>query len=75
MTKYVVLEIQTNADGTIGSLVTSYDNKLEAENKYHTVLAYAAVSNLPVHAAVILTNEGRTVKTEMYMHEQEVSNE
>lgn len=70
MTKYVVLEIQTNADGTIGSIVTDFDNKLDAENKYHTILAYAAISNLPVHSAVILTNEGRTVKTEVYTHEE-----
>ena len=70
MTKYVVLEIQTNADGTIGSIVTDFDNKLDAENKYHTILAYAAISSLPVHSAVILTNEGRTVKTEVYTHEE-----
>ena len=69
MTKYVVVEIQTNADGTIGALVNDFDNKLDAENKYHTILAYAAISNLPTHSAVILTNEGRTVKTEMYTHE------
>ena len=72
--KYVVVEIQTNADGTIGSIVTDFENKLDAENKYHTILAYAAISNLPVHSAVILTNEGRTVKTEVYTHE-EASNE
>lgn len=68
--KYVVVEIQTNADGTIGAIVTDFDSKLAAENKYHTILAYAAISNLPVHSAVILTNEGRTVKTEVYTHEE-----
>lgn len=68
--KYVVVEIQTQSDGTIGAIVTDFDNKLEAENKYHTILAYAAISNLPVHSAVILTNEGRTVKTEVYTHEE-----
>lgn len=71
MTKYVVVEIQTNTDGAIVALVNDFDNKLDAEQKYHTILAYAAVSTLPVHAAVILTNEGRTVKTEMYTHEAE----
>ena len=69
MTKYVVVEIQTNKNGTIGSLVYDFDNKLDAENKYHTILAFAATSDLPVHSATILTNEGRTVKTEMYKHE------
>lgn len=71
MTKYIVVEIQTSAEGTVSTIVTSHDNKLDAENKYHSVLAYAAISDLPTHAAVILTNEGRTVKTEMYEHKAE----
>lgn len=69
MTKYIVVEIQTNEEGTVSALVTAHSDKFDAENKYHTVLAAAAKSNLPTHAAVILTNEGRTVKTEMYEHE------
>lgn len=56
--KYVVIEIQTNTDGAIGTLVNAYDSWNLAEQKYHAVLSAAAVSKLPVHSAAMLTNEG-----------------
>lgn len=68
---YIVLEIQTNADGTIGSLITQHTALNDAESKYHEVLRYAAISRLPVHAAVLLNNEGMLIRSERYIHEQE----
>ena len=67
--KYIVIEIQTNADGTVGNLVSSYDNRLAAESAFHGILASAAVSALPCHAAVLLTSEGQPVAYESYKHE------
>lgn len=67
---YIVVEIQTNANGTIGNLVTAYNDRDQAEHKYHEVLAAAAISSLPIHAAVMLTNEGFLEKHERYIHEQ-----
>ena len=64
--KYLVLEIQTNADGTVGNLVTAYDTRNEAESAYHTVLAAAALSSIPCHAAVLLTSEGFTLEYRKY---------
>ena len=72
---YIVLEIQTNVDGTIGALITQHSSLNDAESKYHEVLRYAAISTLPVHAAVLLTNEGLLLKSERYTHKQEESNE
>jgi hypothetical protein len=71
MKKYIVIEIQTNTDGTIGNLVSAYDTRNEAESHYHSVLASAAVSTLPVHSAVILTSEGRTICSQCYKHVEE----
>jgi len=68
---YIVMEIQTNNDGTVGSLVYKYESRLEAESKYHTVLAAAAISALPMHAAVLLTNRGQMITSEYYEHEEE----
>lgn len=65
-TKYLVIELQTNADGSVGNLVYSYDNLPQAEAKYHTVLAAAALSDLPAHAAVLMDNEGYVRKQECY---------
>lgn len=65
---YLVIELQTNADGSVGNLVYKYDTLNEAEAKFHSILAAAAVSSLPVHAAVMLTNSGVMVKSEFYRH-------
>ena len=73
--KYLVLELQTMADGSVANLLTSHNTKDDAESKYHAVLSYAAVSELPAHAAVMLTSEGGTIKHEVYIHAQEGNNE
>ena len=70
---YIVLELQTNTDGTVGNLVYSYENKNEAESKYHEILMHAAISKLPVHTAMLITSYGVTVKTDCYRHEQEAT--
>lgn len=69
--KYLVIEIQTNKDGTVGNLVFAYDTLAEAESKYHAVLSYAALSELPVHAAVLLRSDGAALASEFYEREQE----
>lgn len=67
--KYIVLEMQTHEDGTVGTLLTAYDNKNEAESKYYTILAAAALSTLPVHSAMLLTNNGTMLKCECFVRE------
>lgn len=61
---YIVMEIQNDA-----TLVNAYSSRDEAEAKYHTILAAAAVSNVKVHSAVMITSEGYYVKSECYKHE------
>lgn len=65
---YIVIEIQAT-DTTASTLVNSYSDRSLAEQKYHNVLAAAAVSNVPVHSAVMLTSDGTRVKGEVYRHE------
>ena len=43
----------------------------KAKSKYHAVLSAAAVSKVPVHAAVIMTEEGDSIKHESYTHPAE----
>ena len=64
---YIVLEIQTNS--TVGTLVSSYENREQAESAYHTILASAALSSLPCHAAVLLTERGGILASAYYEHE------
>lgn len=66
--KYIVVECQTNPDGTVGVLTTSYDTRNAAESAYHTVLAAAAISALPAHSAIISTTEGSVLESRCYFH-------
>lgn len=64
---FIVLEIQS------GNVIAStYPDGADAENKYHTILAYAAKSDIPVHAAAMLNENGALIKHEYYVHAQEV---
>ena len=65
---YIVFEIQTNADGTVGTLTSTFTDKNQAESKYHDVLRAAAVSELPSHACVLMTESGGFEKSECYEH-------
>ena len=72
---YIILETQTNPNGTVGTLINSYEDRNAAESKYHNVLAAAAISQLPLHCAFMLTDEGYTIKSEVYRHDVVTSNE
>ena len=65
---YIVIELQKNAHGTVSNIVTDHQNLSEAESKYHAILANAAVSDVPAHSAVILSEDGFPVKHQCYKH-------
>jgi len=71
--KFIVLEIQTNVDGTIGTLINSFDTRNEAESKYHLVLSSAAVSQLPMHSASMMTSDGKLLACQSYTHAVELT--
>lgn len=66
--KYIVIELQKNAEGVLTNLVSTHETLAEAESKYYTVLSYAAVSEIPVHSAIIVSEEGNPVKYNSYKH-------
>lgn len=66
---YIVIEIQSNQDGTLSvAPVQSYVDRLTAEARYHEILSFAAVSKIWKRSAVMLTDEGTFVKGECYEH-------
>lgn len=67
---YIVIELQKTGS-QIANLVTAYDNLPQAEAKYHTVLAAAAVSSLDAHSAMLVNAYGETLKHECYTHTAE----
>ena len=65
---FIVIELQKNAEGVVSNIVTSHATQNEAESKYHSVLASAAVSEIPVHSAIIVSEEGFPIKHQCYKH-------
>lgn len=65
---YIIIEIQTNADGTIGNLVYTAATRNEADSIYYQKLGYAAISQLPKHAVALMSNEGFPLMHQCYRH-------
>lgn len=65
---FIVIELQKNADGTFGNVTTAHETENEAASKYHSILASAAVSKVPVHSAVLISEEGFVLMNQCYKH-------
>ena len=74
MTQFYILEIQQYQNGEYGHIVHfAFDAdpdiaRLKGESKYHEILAAAAVSTLPSHAAILISAEGFPVLHQCYKH-------
>jgi len=68
---FYVLELQTYGDGTGSVIPQSYDNLRAAESKYYLILSAAAISTVYRHGAVLMTEEGFTLKQEVFTHPME----
>lgn len=75
MPKYLVTEIQHWANGTVQNPTWAYDDRNKAEAKYHAILSAAAVSTLPVHSALLFTDEGFALESKCYKHPKEPETE
>lgn len=70
--KYLVIEIQKFTDGTIAvPPIATYDSFFDAMSRYHTILSVAAVSEVPVHSAVVLTETGQQIRLDSFNHVDE----
>ena len=67
---FTVIELQTT-NGTTVVLTSTFEDENSANQKYHQILSYAAVSELDVHAATILDQYGSLWKSEYYEHKKE----
>ena len=72
---FIVIEMQVNSDGTVGTLIDKFEREADAESKYHTILAAAAISNVPKHSAIILTDEAMMHSSQCYKHEEPANDE
>ena len=65
---FYVLELQTYGDGTGSVIPQSYPNLRAAESKYYLILSAAAISTVYRHGAVLMTEDGFTLKQEVFTH-------
>lgn len=68
---FIVLEVQKNLDGTgaIIAPIPTYDNLPEAESCWHSKLAFACISAVPVHTIILLDDDANTIRRETYLHQ------
>lgn len=67
-THYVVVEMQ---NGNIGDNWWNYDNRPDAETKFHQVISEAVKSSVRKHLIVLQTDEGFVIETKYYHHDVE----
>lgn len=68
---YIVVELQTT-NGTTSILSEVFEDRSLAEQKYHQILMYAAVSTVDTHSVGILDQFCQVIKYEVYSHNQEI---
>lgn len=71
----IVIELQANNQGQVAHITTTYDNLPQAQQKFFTILAAAAVSNIPKHSAVILDQMGVLIARDGFEHSPVVESE
>jgi hypothetical protein len=69
--KYLVTEIQVRDTGAVQNPTYAYDDENSALAKYFSILAAAVKSSLPVHSALMFTDEGYPLRYEGFTHEAE----
>lgn len=67
---YIIQEFQTNDEGQTAIITNQVEDRPHADSAYYTVLASAAISDVPVHSAVILTNDGGYITSKSYDHRE-----
>ena len=64
---YKIIEMQTNG-GSCVHLVFDAATKEEAYSKYYQVLSAAAISDVEVHSAIMLTDESEPIVHKSFEH-------
>lgn len=72
---YIIIETQTTNGTTAVLPPVAYTDRNQAESAFHSILASAATSAVPEHSAVMLTSDGRLVRSECYRHPGESTEE
>lgn len=64
---FVVIELQKNGN-QMGNIVTAHETLQDAQHKFHTVAAAAAISNVEKHSVVLLNDDGFPIERTTFEH-------
>lgn len=65
---FILQEIQTTNGNSALVPAQTFADKNAAESAFHMMLGAAAISNVTVHAVVLLDEHGNVVRREFYEH-------
>ena len=68
MKNFYVIEIQNNAEGEPGVIVTGYEGRTESETAYLSTRAAAAISAVLIHTVIWMDNKGNVIEKKFYVH-------
>ena len=64
---FIVVELQKNGN-QMGNIVTAHETLQDAQYKFHTVAAAAAISNVEKHSVVLLNDDGFPIERTTFEH-------
>ena len=64
---FVVIELQKIGD-QMGNFFTAHDTLQDAQHKFHTVAAAAAISTVEKHSVVLLNDDGFPMERTTFEH-------
>ena len=63
-----IVEIQKNGDSA-SNITELYTDTAQAKSRYHELLSIAAVSSVPEHSIILVSEEGNYMFHEKYVHD------
>lgn len=64
---YIVIELQKTGN-QMASLVTSHETLQDAQHKFYSVAASAAISQLDKHSVILINDDGFTIEKLTFEH-------
>ena len=65
---YYIIEIQDNPGTSHALLYYTEETRNQAMSKFHAVMTYAAISDVPYHTCLVLDEQGKYIARECYQH-------
>lgn len=72
---FIIQEVQTNGSQTALTPAVTFENRNQAESRFHSILSVAAVSSVEIHTVIMYDECGNSIKSDYYKHTTEPEEE